>query len=170
MFKPNELVRSQVEHLTPTSTKLPLDQATVAATEAFVPAMRELVRAYQAFDSYSERHIRQLGLTPPQFDVIATLGNTPGMSMGELAERTLVTKGTLTGIVDRLEAKKLVRREVPQGNRRSFTVILTPEGESVYRAVFPTHIAHLKERFEQLDPTELERLRSLLGRLREVFH
>lgn len=162
------MVRSQVEHLIP--TKIPADQATVAATEAFVPAMRELVRAYQAFDTYSERHIRQLGLTAPQFDVVATLGNTSGMSMGELAERTLVTKGTLTGIVDRLEAKKLVRREVPQGNRRSFTVMLTPEGEAVFKAVFPTHIAHLKKRFEQIDPAELERLRSLLRQLREVFY
>jgi len=157
-----------VEHLTP--TKIYTDQATIAAAESFVPAMRELVRAYQAFDSYAERHIRQLGLTPPQFDVIATLGNTPGMSMGELADRTLVTKGTLTGIVDRLEAKNLVRREVPQGNRRSFTVILTPEGEAVFKAVFPVHIAHLKERFEQLDPIELERLKLLLQRLREVFY
>lgn len=161
------MIRSQVE-LTP--TKIPSDQATVAAAEAFVPAMRELVRAYQAFDSYAERHIRQLGLTPPQFDVIATLGNTSGMSMGELAERTLVTKGTLTGIVDRLEAKQLVRREVPQSNRRSFTVVLTSEGEAVFKAVFPTHIAYLKERFEQIDPVELERLQSLLRRLREVFY
>lgn len=157
-----------MEHLTP--TKIYTDQALIAATESFVPAMRELVRAYQAFDSYAERHIRQLGLTPPQFDVITTLGNTPGMSMGELADRTLVTKGTLTGIVDRLEAKNLVRREVPQGNRRSFTVVLTPEGEAVFKAVFPVHIAHLKERFEQLDPIELERLKLLLQRLREVFY
>ncbi|PSB07915.1 MarR family transcriptional regulator [filamentous cyanobacterium CCP2] len=146
------------------------DLATVsAASEAFVPTMRELVRAYQAFDSYTERHIRQLGLTPPQFDVIATLGNTPGMSMGDLAEKTLVTKGTLTGIVDRLEAKHLVRREVPEGNRRSFTIILTPEGEAVFQEVFPVHIAHLKERFERLEPEELELLRSLLKKLRKAF-
>ncbi|WP_416667391.1 MarR family winged helix-turn-helix transcriptional regulator [Egbenema bharatensis] len=146
------------------------DLATVsAASEAFVPTMRELVRAYQAFDSYTERHIRQLGLTPPQFDVIATLGNTPGLSMGELAEKTLVTKGTLTGIIDRLEAKHLVRREVPEGNRRSFTVLLTPEGEAVFREVFPIHIAHLKKRFDHLQPDELENLRELLQKLRKAF-
>jgi MarR family 2-MHQ and catechol resistance regulon transcriptional repressor len=163
------LIPSQVENFT--QSKVPMrDLATVAAaSEAFVPTMRELVRAYQAFDSYTERHIRQLGLTPPQFDVIATLGNTLGMSMGELAEKTLVTKGTLTGIIDRLEAKRLVRREVPEGNRRSFTVVLTPEGEAVFREVFPVHIAYLKERFEHLDLEELERLRVLLEKLRKAF-
>ena len=115
-----------------TTTQQPTEphslSVTAAAREAFVPTMRELVRAYQAFNSYADSHVRQLGLTPSQFDVIATLGGTNGMSMGEVAEKTLVTKGTLTGIIDRLEQKELVRREVPAGNRRSFTVVLTPAG------------------------------------------
>lgn len=146
------------------------DPATItAAAEAFMPTMRELVRTYQAFDSYTERHIRQYGLTPPQFDVISTLGNTDGMSMGELAERTLVTKGTLTGIIDRLEAKHLVRREVPEGNRRSFTVVLTPQGEAVFKEIFPVHVAYIKERFEYLSPDELEQLKALLTKLREAI-
>ena len=146
-----------------------LSSATTATREAFVPTMRELVRAYQAFNSYSDSHVRQLGLTPSQFDVIATLGGTNGMSMGEVAETTLVTKGTLTGIIDRLEQKKLVRREIPEGNRRSFTVLLTPTGEAVYREVFPAHIAYLKQRFERLEPSELELLRALLNKLRRLF-
>ena len=146
-----------------------LSSVTAAARESFVPTMRELVRAYQAFNSYSDSHVRQLGLTPSQFDVIVTLGGTNGMSMGQVAERTLVTKGTLTGIIDRLEQKKLVRRGVPEGNRRSFTVVLTSSGEAVYREVFPAHIAYLKQRFERLEPSELELLRVLLQKLRGVF-
>ena len=146
-----------------------LSSAVAANREAFVPTMRELVRAYQAFTSYSDSHVRQLGLTPSQFDVIATLGGTNGMSMGDVAAKTLVTKGTLTGIIDRLEQKDLVRREVPEGNRRSFTVVLTPTGEDVYKEVFPAHIAHLRQRFEQLDQSELELLRVLLQKLRVVF-
>jgi DNA-binding MarR family transcriptional regulator len=110
-----------------------------------------------------------MGLTVPQFDVIATLGNTTGMNMSELAERTLSTKGTMTGIIDRLEAKHLVRREVPEGNRRSFIVQLTPEGEELFSKVFPAHIAYLKKRFERLEPSELELLRVLLQRLKEAF-
>lgn len=131
--------------------------------------MRELVRAYQAFASYSERHIRTLGLTPSQFDVIITLGGTSGMSMGEVARKTLVTKGTLTGIVDRLEKKHLVRREVPESNRRSFIIALTPEGQEIFERLYPTHIAYLKERFDRLDLAELERLGFLLAKLREAF-
>lgn len=131
--------------------------------------MRELVRTYQAFSTYTERHIRELGLTPCQFDVVATLGNTAGMSMGELAEKTLVTKGTLTGIIDRLEQKGLVRREVPPDNRRSFTIVLTTQGEQVFKDVFPAHIAYLKERFDRLGKAELEEICVALQKLRSLF-
>ena len=75
-----------------------------------LPVIRELVRCYKAFEAVSGAHIRSMGLTPPQFDIIATLGNTEGMRFKELGEKTLCTKGTLTGIVDRLAEKGLVRR------------------------------------------------------------
>lgn len=45
----------------------------------FMRAMRELVRRCQAFEAFSCAHVRTLGLTPPQFDILATLGNTHGM-------------------------------------------------------------------------------------------
>lgn len=135
----------------------------------FMSTVRELVRAYQTFASYSENHVRQLQLTPAQFDVVATLGNTPGMTMGQLSEKTLVTKGTLTGVVDRLEAKTLVRRMIPEDNRRSIIVSLTPAGEALFKQVFPAHLAYLQERFDRLEPSELELLQVLLQRLQSVF-
>lgn len=140
-----------------------------AATEPFMPVVRELVRAYQAFRSYSDAHIRQLGLTSSQFDVISTLGNTPGMTFNKLAEKTLTTKGELTGIIDRLEKKGLVRREVPPEDRRSFLAILTPEGERVFAETFPAHIAYLKQRFGHLNQQELEQLRVALEKIKHLF-
>lgn len=131
--------------------------------------IRELARAYQAFSAYSDTHVRQFDLTPAQFDVIATLGNTQGMTMGDIGEKTLITKGTLTGVVDRLVQKQLVQRSTPADNRRSVIVQLTPEGNRVFEDVFPAHIAHLKARFAHLDAAELEQLRALLERLRQGF-
>ena len=140
-----------------------------AAKETFIPTMRELVRAYQAFADCSAKHLRTLNLTPSQFDVIATLGNTEGMNMTEIATKTLVTKGTLTGIIDRLEKKGLVQRVVPPDNRRSFIIVLTPEGESEFERVFPAHIAYLKEKFDRLSTQELEQIRKGLQALRKLF-
>lgn len=140
-----------------------------AAKESFLPTMRELARTYQAFSAYSEAHIRQFDLTPAQFDVIATLGNTNGASMGEIGEKTLITKGTLTGVIDRLIQKQLVVREVPADDRRNVIVQLTPQGQQIFEQVFPLHIAYIKERFEKLDPSELELLKIMLSRLRQAF-
>jgi MarR family transcriptional regulator, 2-MHQ and catechol-resistance regulon repressor len=145
-------------------------KSTIQETKAsFLPAMRELVRAYQAFSAYSETHVRQFDLTPAQFDVIATLGNTNGLSMGEIGEKTLITKGTLTGVIDRLIQKQLVLREVPEDNRRNVIVQLTPHGQQIFEQSFPSHIAHLKERFDRLQPEELEMLTDLLVQLKQAF-
>jgi MarR family transcriptional regulator, 2-MHQ and catechol-resistance regulon repressor len=147
-----------------------MTQATTQAAKApFLPTMRALVRTYQAFSACSETHIRQFDLTPSQFDVIATLGNTNGLSMGEIGDRTLITKGTLTGVIDRLIKKDLVRRYTPEDDRRSVFIQLTPQGETLFETVFPAHINHLQERFDRLDPTELELLKVLLTRLEQIF-
>lgn len=140
-----------------------------AAQEPVLALMRDLVRTYQAFYAYDEEHIRQLGLTVPQFDVICTLGNTSGLMMGQIAEKTLVTKGTLTGIIDRLESKGLVRREVPPENRRCFIVVLTARGQQMFEEIFPAHIAYLKQRLSALTSEEMQQIQTALRRLRELF-
>ncbi|MFS8815998.1 MarR family transcriptional regulator, 2-MHQ and catechol-resistance regulon repressor [Thermostichus sp. MS-CIW-21] len=147
-----------------------LKPSVVAAREPFLGLLRDLARAYQAFENYAGAHIRQMGLTAPQFDVLVTLGNTPGLTMNVLAQKTLVTKGTLTGIVDRLEQKGLVRREVPPENRRCFKIVLTEEGEKLFEQVFPAHVAYLKERFQKLDPEEMAQIQACLKKLQSIFH
>ena len=136
---------------------------------ASLSTVRALVRAYQAFSSYSETFVRQYGLTPAQFDVVATLGNTQGLSMGEIGEKTLITKGTLTGVVDRLEKKGLIAREVPPENRRSVIVSLTPAGQTLFEQVFPAHIADIQMHLDAMEPSELELMQVLLKRLQQLF-
>lgn len=143
--------------------------AGAATKEPFLAILRELSEAYHAFSAYSGAHVRELGLTPAQFDVIATLGNTEGMPLSQLAHQTLITKGTLTGIIDRLEHKGLVRREVPPDDRRSFRAVLTPAGETLFSQVFPAHIAHLRRAFAGLNPEELEPMRRVFRELRKRF-
>ncbi len=137
--------------------------------EQFILVLRALAEAYHAFSGYSARHIRQMNLTPAQFDIIATLGNTPGVPFNQLARKTLITKGTLTGIIDRLEAKGLVRREVPVGDRRSFRAVLTAAGEALFAEVFPVHVAYLRRAFAGAKPGEMEQVARLLRQLQSRF-
>ena len=135
----------------------------------FLPVLRELATAYQAFEAYSAAHIRTLDLTPAQFDIIATLGNTAGMPLNELGAKTLITKGTLTGVVDRLSDKQLVRRTASPSDGRSQIVQLTPQGEAMFARIFPAHLAHMQKAFAELSADELVVMETSMRRLRETF-
>ncbi len=143
--------------------------ATAHAPPAFLATLRELVRCNQAFEHYSAAHVRTLGLTPAQFDVIATLGNTHGMSCKELGERTLITKGTLTGVLDRLEAQRLIERRADAVDARRTHIKLTGAGEARFAETFGRHIAHCDRAFSRLPAPELQQLQTGLLRLREAF-
>ena len=140
-----------------------------AARQVFMGTLRELVRAYQAAMAYAAADLRERGLTAPQADVIFALGNTPGMTFKELGAQTLITKGTLTGVVDRLEAKGLVRRVASTRDRRKTLVVLTPKGERLFNEVFPRHVEHMKRRFDRLGRQELRQAEEMLRRIRSLF-
>ena len=138
--------------------------------DPFLQVLRPLVETYLAFLRKDDPHIRSLGLTSSQFDVIVTLGDTEGMTCKDLSEKTLVTKGTLTGVLDRLEKKGLVERVPSRDDRRCTLIRLTPKGDARFRQVFPTHIRHLKPYFERaLTTAEASKLRQLLLQLKESF-
>lgn len=142
-----------------------------AAGQDFMPLMRELVRAYQAFASLDARLHREAdsGLTVSQADVIFTLGNTPGMTCGEIGERTLITKGTLTGVIDRLEGKGLVARSRGRQDARCVHISLTAKGKSLFKRAFPQHVAALKQRFDQLESAKQKQAIALLADIRAAL-
>ncbi len=105
--------------------------------DPYLKILRPLVEAYQAFFQVGDRHIRSMGLTPPQFDVIVELGGTTGMTCAELSQSTLLAKASLTGILDRLEGKGLLERLAVPHDRRATHIRLTRTGETLYRKVFP---------------------------------
>lgn len=140
-----------------------------AAKQSFLPVMRELVRAYQAYALYDAAGYRDVDLTPPQAEVIFSLGNTPGRSCREIGELTLITKGTLTGVIDRLVAKGLVQRVHHARDRRCTLVKLTPVGEQVFAIQFPRQMQYLKQRFGRLGKKERKEAIAVLKKIRELF-
>jgi len=138
--------------------------------DPYLRLIRPLVEAYLAFWRTDSRHIKSLRLTSSQFDVIATLGDTESMTCSELSAETLVTKGTLTGVLDRLVSKGLIRRDAIKADRRYTKISLTEKGDALFRKTFAAHIAFLRPFFERaLSPKEVEQARTLLLRLRDSF-
>lgn len=147
----------------------PMDRTKESAREPALAVIREIVRAYQAFTDFSLRDIKRFGLTGPEFDVLATLGNRPGMTFKEIGENTLITKTTLTGVVDRLEKKGLVeRRDCPE-DRRCVRAVLTEKGDALFREVFPDHVDRLKERLDALGDQERRQVVEVLAKVRRLL-
>jgi DNA-binding MarR family transcriptional regulator len=142
-----------------------------AASQDFIPLVRELLGAYHAFASFNANGHRLYGsdLTVAQANVIFTLGNTDGMTCKDIGDWTHITKGTLTGVIDRLENKGLVERWTVEGDGRKTIIALTRRGERVFKKEFPRHVSYLKERFDQLGARDRDQAVRLLQEIQQIF-
>lgn len=137
--------------------------------ERYLKSVRLLAECLQGFERFSGEAVRQCGLTHAQFDIIATLGNTPGMTIKELGDKTLITKGTLTGVIDRLEAKGLVARERSCDDKRSFCVRLTQAGEDTFQDAFPKVVEQGRLLFSPYQEADFEEMDRILRKLKQLI-
>lgn len=119
-----------------------------------------LLRSARAIEAeLRERLRKEFAVTMPQFDVMAALARAEdGMTMTELSRRLMVSNGNVTGIIDRLVAEKLVARQAPVTDRRSFIVRLTPKGALHFTGIAKVHEGWVDELLADIDPAEAERV------------
>ena len=135
----------------------------------FLPIVKQLARAYQEFEGYSSTHIRGLGLLPVQFDVIATLANQPSMSFKQLGEKTLISKSSLTGVVERMVQKGLIATQDNPDDARSQLLQLTTKGQKIFDKAFPEHLKHLEKVFQKLSKKQTKEIEESLKTLKSIF-
>lgn len=114
-----------------------------------------------------EADLDKVGLTPPQFYVLATIGYAGGLPFGEIGHKLMVTVSNLTGIVDRLEEKKLVVRKRDDNDRRVVHVVLTDKGTKLYKTTIPLFERSVAEVFAMLSRPEQKEIAALLRKLNQ---
>ena len=137
-------------------------------TEEQAVALRvwiSLARCYATFARAVATRVAEYGLTTPQFGVLEALHHLGPLTLGDLAEKLLVTGGNITYVMDRLETQGLVTRERCGEDRRVFWATLTAEGEEKIASVFPDHVEFIEELVSAIEPHEREALRELLKKL-----
>ncbi len=137
----------------------------------FISLLDALARAHHKFSLFdAEIHrLSVAGLTAPQAKVIFCLGDTEGLPCSEITEQTLITKGTLTGVIDRLEAKGLVQRWSDSDDGRKIIVDLTRLGQRVFQREYPRYLEQLKPRFDAFSARDLKQAATLLDRIADQF-
>ncbi|MDV4158512.1 MarR family winged helix-turn-helix transcriptional regulator [Rhizobium brockwellii] len=93
-----------------------------------------LKRAQQALRGHLDTELRNIGLTTPQYSVLAGLEFSAGLSNAELARRAFVTPQTMQAIIVTLERAGLIQRMAHPVHGRVRTTELTPAGRSALRA------------------------------------
>lgn len=108
-------------------------------------------RSYNTLFSRIEKQVQEHGLNISEFGVLEYLLHKGKQPVQKIAEKILVTSGTITYVINKLEKRNLVRRQVCDKDKRVFYVSLTPEGEELITAVFEEHVLFLKNLFGNLE-------------------
>jgi len=146
-----------------------------SATEVFLHLLRCGDEAFRVVES----HLAQHDITQGRFGVLMALwgncqrsGCQMPLTPAELAERTGVTRATITGLVDTLERADLVSRTPHPEDRRMMSVGLTKRGEKLLARIMPEHFRRMAWLMEPLSEKErrafVRLLTKVLARTAEV--
>jgi MarR family transcriptional regulator, organic hydroperoxide resistance regulator len=127
-----------------------------------------LLRLESRINTALGSRLRALGLTAPQCDVLTTLTEREGLSQQELAERLYVTKGNISGLIDRLVGSGLVERRAIAGDRRSHAIYLTQSGRCRADEAIAMQREFVARTFGQLSPEKLVIFEELLILTRDL--
>jgi DNA-binding MarR family transcriptional regulator len=112
------------------------------------------------------RHVLEpMGLTPPQFGVLALLYGRGSQRQATLCERGAIDPNTMVGIVDRLESAGLVARSRDPQDRRAYLVRITPKGRRTFENCIPLRNRAANRSWATLSPIEQNHLRDLLRKV-----
>jgi DNA-binding MarR family transcriptional regulator len=131
-------------------------------------ALIELLRTADTVWNASRVFFGRWDLSPSQFNVLNLLRLNPaGLSQTDLSRQLIMHRSNLTGLVDRLEKRGLVKRREVAADRRAYRVVLTAAGAGLLREVLPRYYQGAEG---LLGHVSARRAAELTDTLRQVAH
>jgi MarR family 2-MHQ and catechol resistance regulon transcriptional repressor len=124
-----------------------------------------LMKAYRALSQVDARSIAASGLGISDFAVLEVLLHKGPLPVNIIGRHVMLTSGSITTAIDRLEQKQLVRRKASPEDRRVTYVALTKAGNTLIRRIFRVHAERLETLFEPLTVNERSSLGTLLKKI-----
>lgn len=125
-----------------------------------------LWKAARAVQTYAEKSVAELALCGSDFGMLEALLHKGPLPVNEIGKKILLTSGSITVAVDRLEKRKLVERRAHGTDRRARIVHLTKEGRKLIKLAYAQHAADLEQLMSaSLTTTERTTLISLLKKI-----
>lgn len=134
----------------------------VAGDSVCYAVLVSLRRIIRAVDCHSRALAQKHGLTGPQLVVLGELASAGETRVGELARKISLSHATVSGVLDRLEKRGLVRRTRGGSDRRSVTVALTEAGRAAHGKAPPLLQEDFLAKFGKLNEGEQTQILSAL--------
>lgn len=125
-----------------------------------------LWKAARAVEAYAEKSVAGLEMCGSDFAVLEALLHKGPLAVNEIGKKVLLTSGSITVAVDRLEDRGLVERRAHGTDRRARIVHLTKEGRKMITRAYADHAADL-ERLAAASLTTKERA-ALIRLLKQI--
>jgi DNA-binding MarR family transcriptional regulator len=125
-----------------------------------------LAQASQLISGEFHQVVHANGYSVSEWRVLATLAGSAPLSIGGLASTSTIKQPTVTRLLDRMEAKGLVRRLEKDGDRRITLVAITPAGTRLVSRLIVLARAHEQR---VLEPFGLQRAEELKSTLRHII-
>lgn len=140
------------------------DRGPILTLEAFLP-YRLSVLSNTISRSIADLYAERFGLTIPAWRVMAVLARFPGLSAGEVADRTAMDKVAVSRAVAQLQKAGFLARKSADDDRRRSVLALSEEGWTIYGQVSPLAIEMEKKLLAALSAEERDVLDSLIDKL-----
>jgi MarR family transcriptional regulator, organic hydroperoxide resistance regulator len=128
-----------------------------------------MVRMMARMQAAISERLRQIGISIPQCDVLTTLTEQEGVSQQQLAERLYVTKGNISGLLDRLEEAGLVERRAAASDRRQYSIHLTDSGRAMAERAIGVQHKWIASTLGRMTEGQLEALEAQVIALRDII-
>ncbi|WP_019416144.1 MarR family winged helix-turn-helix transcriptional regulator [Paenisporosarcina sp. TG20] len=128
-------------------------------------AVAVILRASQAIQEAIKNHAATHGLNPTEFAVLELLYNEGDQPIQIISKKILISSGSITYVIDKLEEKKYAIRKACPNDRRVTFATITNHGKTFMDQVSPQHEKKIENIFEQLDDEEINKMIDLLKRV-----
>ena len=130
-----------------------------------------LAHTYDLLQQELNRASSLHGLSKSTLNILLILQNGPetGMQLHDLGELLLVSRANITGLIDHLEAKGLVKRTVDPADRRVRHARITKKAEALLDEYVPIHHRYIETLLKDLSQEDKQTLVNLLGKTRQSF-
>ncbi|MGA3181231.1 MAG: MarR family transcriptional regulator [Verrucomicrobiota bacterium] len=130
------------------------------------PALLRLLRTAENLWNASRALFGRWDLSPSQFNVLNLLRDQPrGLSQVQISRLLIMHRSNVTGLIDRLEKRGLLRRHASPGDRRAYRVILTPAASDLLAQILPDYYRLAEQVWGALPVTRTSRLLADLSHL-----